>query len=203
MTLRLITPPELVSADEAFLARVKEHVSVDESVGDEQDDLIMAYIDAAVAQIDGGAGELGRTLLEQTWALDLPSFPTSPLSLPVPPVEQGAGWVVDSVTYFDGENVQRTLGSADYLAPDGRGYFTDAGAGFPETYDRPDAVTITVTSGSAEVSDLPANVLAAIQLMVGDLYAHRETATASSTVLEVPMSMTVKALLARHRYWRA
>lgn len=201
MTLRLVTAPTPFSDDAAFLARVKAHVAVDESVGEDQDDLIKAYIDAAVAQIDGGAGELGRSLLTQTWALDLPKFPTETLALPVPPVQLDAEWTVDSVTYFDTDGVQWTLPTTDYHAPDGRGYLIEDGDGFPDTAERPDAVTITVTSGSTSVDDLPKNVLAAIMLMVGDLYANRETV--GPQVQQVPMSTTVAALLARHRYWRA
>lgn len=201
MTLRLVTAPTPFSDDADFLARVKAHVAVDESVGEDQDDLIKAYIDAAVAQIDGGAGELGRTLLTQTWALDLPAFPTETLALPVPPVQLDGEWTVDSVTYFDTDGVQWTLPTTDYHAPDGRGYLIEDGDGFPETAERPDAVTVTVTSGSTLVNDLPKNVLAAIMLMVGDLYANRETVGAQ--VQQVPMSTTVAALLARHRYWRA
>lgn len=203
MTLRLVTAPAPFSDDADFLARVKAHVAVDESVGEDQDDLIKAYIDAAVAQIDGGAGELGRTLLTQTWALDLPAFPTETLALPVPPVQLDGEWTVDSVTYFDTDGVQWTLPTTDYHAPDGRGYLIEDGDGFPSTIERPDALTITVTSGSTLVNDLPKNVLAAIMLMVGDLYANRETVVTGTVTQNIPMSTTVAALLARHRYWRA
>lgn len=200
MTLRLITPPASVSADAEFLARVRVHIAVDPG---EQDALINGYVDAAVAQIDGGGGELGRALLTQTWALDLEAFPDEALALPVPPVQPDGDWTVDAVTYFDEAGIAQTLPPTAYVAPDGRGFLAAGADGFPVTASRPDAVTITVTSGSAAVADLPANIHAAILLMVGDLYANRETVKSGSTVVEVPMSTTVKALLARYRYWRA
>lgn len=201
MTLRLITPPALISADADFFDQVRTHIKTDESAESSDGALVTTYIDAAVSQIDGGRGELGRALLTQTWALDLDRFPSDPIALHVPPVADGGTWQVASVTYFDTDNVSQTLPSTDYLAPAGRGYFQGTGAGWPSTAERPDAVSITVASGSAAVSDLPGNILTAILLMTGDLYMNRETVAAGTQ--EIPMSMTVRALLARHRYWRA
>jgi uncharacterized phage protein (predicted DNA packaging) len=47
---------------------------------------------------------------------------------------------------------------------------------------------------------VPADVAAAVLLMVGDLYANRET-VAAGAVQAIPMSTTVGALLSAFRRW--
>jgi len=49
---------------------------------DDEDALIQSYIDAAVAHFDGYRGVLGRAIMPQTWAVDLPAGGDYRLPLP-------------------------------------------------------------------------------------------------------------------------
>src|SRR5690606_12599307 len=82
------------------LAEAKAHLRVDH---DDQDDLITAQIKAATAYLDGWSGILGRALVTQTWRQDFAGFGDR-LPLPLVPVT-----AIDSVSYFDGDNVHQTL----------------------------------------------------------------------------------------------
>ncbi len=198
MGFRLITPPG--SAAEDLLDRLRAHIRVDG-----EDELLTAILDAVVRQLDGAMGELGRTVLQQTWAWDLPAFPDEALQLPLPPCQADAGWTVTSVSYVDEDGASQTLvANTDYLAPAGRGYLQlAANASWPATAERPDAVTITIQSGSTTVAGLPGNLVAALMLMAGDLYKHRETTVEGTITNRAPMSTTVEALLCQYRYWRS
>lgn len=69
MPLYLIEPPE---QDEVLtLADAKQHLRVD---FEDDDGVIESYIAAAIQNIDGRDGWLGRALVEQTWELRLPDF---------------------------------------------------------------------------------------------------------------------------------
>jgi uncharacterized phiE125 gp8 family phage protein len=173
--------------------QAKQHLAVEHN---EDDALIAGYISAAVAHLDGHDGILGRCLLQQTWRVDLPEFPAcAVLRLPVFPVTS----VV--VTYFDEDEVSQTFASSQYrLYQDGGGFFLwlKDTSFWPGTFDRPDAVSITALCGAASVAEVPAPIITALLLMVGDSYRFRETAVAgSATQLKIPASAT--AMLAPYK----
>jgi hypothetical protein len=62
----LITPP---AGDVVPLATLKDHLRIDH---DFEDSLVASYAANTVAQLDGWSGILGRAILPQTWAIDLP-----------------------------------------------------------------------------------------------------------------------------------
>ena len=57
-------------------------------------------------------------------------------------------------------------------------------------------MSVTFKAGYASV---PAPLVSAILLMVGDLYANRETAVTGTVAFALPMSTTVQALIAPYR----
>lgn len=86
MTPRRTTPPEGAVVS---LSELKAHLRVD---GDEDDTLIMALEQSAVAHLDGWRGVLGRCILHQTWQVDYPAAGTFLLPFPdVTAVEASAG----------------------------------------------------------------------------------------------------------------
>lgn len=188
---RLVTAPAVTPISRA---EAKAHLRVDY---DDEDTLISALIDAATAHLDGFSGILGRCLINQTWEESLPSFPRRVIDLPFVDASNVA------VSYYpaDGGEVLTLdddlldvvpLSSGDVVA-------LSPLADFPRTVRRPDAVTVTATYGfGAAATDVPAPIRAAILLMVGDLYANRETVSTGQAV-QIPMSTTVDALLAPYR----
>ena len=93
-------------------------------------------------------------------------YTTSRMQLPAVPVNS----IV--VTYYDADNAIQTLDAADYIFTaddtDGQIWTSDA---WPDTYCRPDAVTLTMTCG---YSIAPASAKHAIKLLVSSWYENRD-----------------------------
>ena len=219
MSVVVITPPSQL----LDLTMVKRHLRVDQTTTDE-DTLIQAYMDAAQSMIDGPSGWLGRCVGVQTLELHLSGFVTpiwgwandggglfwgaSPdnystfnagqaaqrIALPFPPLVS-----VTSVSYEDSAGAVVAMPSSAYLATEA-GMDTTFGTTFPSGRWEANAVKIRYTAGYAT---LPGAIRAALLLMVGDLYANRETVDtglrAASVV--IPMSTTVQALLSPFRVY--
>lgn len=158
----LITPP---AADVVSLDDAKAHLHV-ASAGD--DSLITALILAATVYLDGYAGILSRCLINQGWRQDFGCIDWC-LRLPFPDVSGAA------VSYYDASNAQQTVNPANYqVLEDGRGAFVQfvTGYGWPSTYWRPDAVSVTLTAGyGAAAAKVPGPLRSAILLHVGSLYS--------------------------------
>lgn len=177
------------------LESVKAQLEVEH---DTHDALLEDYALAVEEHLDGYTGELGRALVNQTWALYLPRFPGADgLRLPMPPLVS-----VSSIQYRDDQGTTRTFASTKYHVLDGRRAEIRlvAGESWPVTEDHPRAVTITYvcgygTSGAA----VPSDIRRAALLMVGDLYAHRETSVEGPASSRIAMTTTVDLLLAKHR----
>src|SRR5687767_3719760 len=113
MKLTLLDPPAaLVSLDEA-----KRHLRVDHS---DEDDIIQAYVRAAVGYLDGRDGILGRQLMPATWRLELGAWPARAIRLPLPPTI-----AVNGITYLDENGDEQTVATSVYRVS---GLNTDSGA---------------------------------------------------------------------------
>ena len=212
MSIVVVEPPSALIT----FALAKQHLRVDTTV---DDDLIGFYIAAAQSMIDGPGGWLGRSIGIQTLELRLDGFPTaiwgwsyatsglffgsmpgsaggsctpSRIALPFPPLIN-----VISVTYEDAAGQEQVLPSADYLASD-EGLQASFATVFPSGRWEPGAVRVQYQAGYAAT---PPAVAAAMLLMVGDLYANRETVETGvrAAAVTVPMSTTVENLLAPYR----
>lgn len=194
----LVTP----SAGVLTVPEVRQHLREDAT---DNDVLILALIRAVEARLDGGAGILGRCLAPQVWTFRFTDFPADggALALPLAPVQS-----VDSVIYRTAAadvalttfGVERGGGDTWCLYPTGS-------AGWPSV-DRPAedqtlwGVEVTATLGYdaaiAAVGGVPGPIRAAMLLMIGDLYRHRDT-VAIGQAASIPLSVTVDALLAPYR----
>jgi uncharacterized phiE125 gp8 family phage protein len=184
MSVVVVTPP----VPDIDLELVKSHLRV-ESDGD--DTLIEAYVAAACSHIDGPQGWLGRAIWTQTLELRQNVF-CGPIPLPYGPVES-----LTSIKYVDAAGVEQTLDSAVYsLLPPGVVGLT-YGSAWPTLRGDAQGVRIRYVAGSDET---PPAIRAAVLLMVGDLYANRETV--GEVTGAVQMSTTVANLLSPFRNWR-
>ena len=183
----VITPPErVVNLDQA-----KQHLRVD---GDDDDALIAAFIDAATGHIDGPDGWLGRAIGEQTLEAGLDGFIYDPITLPYPPVI-----AVTDIVYDDTAGVERTLDPAVYEIRDGV-IGTAWGKSWPSTRAYRGSSRSVRIRYRAGYDTVPAPIVVAILLMVGDMYRNRETAGVG-TLSAVPMSVSVDALLGPFRVY--
>lgn len=182
MRIVVVTPPAPV----VTLAEAKAHLRVRHS---DEDALIEAYIAAATAHIEGPDGWLGRSLGDQVLEAYADVFRDC-MRLPFGPVTE-----VISVKYLAGTGDEVVVLPGEYEL---RGWLLGSAFGkrWPSVLSHPEAVRIQYRAGYA---DLPPPIRAAILLMVGDLYANRETAAAGSGSSAIPMSMTVEALLSPFR----
>ena len=158
----------------------------------QDDDLLDGYALAARAHIEQMTG---TKLINQTvrfkateWD-DMEALPVAPLS------------AVASVTYTDTDGQSQTLSTNVYEARlDGLepAIVLKAEQSWPSI--RPGSqVIVTGTAGyGAAGSNVPAAILQAIKLIVGDAYLHRES-TSDSPAMTAPVVATVDALLSNFR----
>lgn len=151
---------------------------------DDENELILALIDAATARCETDAG---RSLLTQTRDLKLDDFPsgTKPIELLGPPIVS-----VTSVSYYDQSNDLQTLTvTTEYLAycgtNHGRVYLPDGGS-WPSTYVRPDAVIVRYVSGWTAAASVPAPVRTWLMQAVATMYEYRESMVTGTIATELP-----------------
>jgi len=163
----------------------------------EEDPLIAALIAAATALLDGWSGILRRALINQTWVQKFPRFPAGAvLGLALAPVQS-----IVSVSYFDADNVQRTLDASVYaLLDDELGPFVtrQVDQAWPATFAREDAVSVTYVAGyGPSGDDVPAAIRHAMHLIIGHWYEHRESVVVGTNMVHLPLA--VNALLGPYR----
>lgn len=192
-----ITQPEIiVSLDEA-----KRHLRVEHGEDD-------AYIDGliAVAQghIDGPDCWLGRSIGVQVLELRGPSFQGftgGGIVLPYGPVLD-----LQSVVYRAADGASVTLDASAYRLDDDALLPADDRM-WPVTQLRSDAVRVRYRAGYPKAGEpakttVPAPIRHAILLMVGDLYANRESGSVGPVYATAKMPTTVENLLMPFRVWR-
>lgn len=186
MAVVTITPPDSLVG--SVLA--KQHLRVD---FDDDDTLIEVYVAAASAHIDGVGAYLGRAVGRQTLEWDVGSFDAIPggctFADPAP-LPYGPASSIVSITFRDSSGGDQTLAEDLYdLAAGGLIFNSEA---------RPigESVRIRYVVGMAVT---PKPIVAAVLLMVGDLYANRETVVVGSIAGSIPVSTTVENLLRPYR----
>lgn len=152
MVWKVTTPPgnEPITLDEA-----KSHLRVD---SDERDDDIVGLIYAArqFAELT-----CNRALLTQIWLVTLPRFGCGAVPLPGGNVTE-----VNSVQYYDSNNVLQTLSTSKYFPMLTEPAKLEPDVQWPYTYCRPDAVQISVDVGYPNAADVPDAIKAALKLHV-------------------------------------
>lgn len=156
------------------LSEAKAHLRVDHP---SEDTLIAALVQAAREYVEAFTH---RALITQTWKLTIERFPSGDyIELPKAPLIS-----VGSVQYIDTAGAQQTLATSVYDAD------TTCTPGvvrlkydqsWPSTRDVWNAVEITFDAGYGAASAVPEPIKSAIRLLVGHLYANRES-TVSGTI---------------------
>lgn len=171
MALTLITGP---ATEPVSLAEAKLQCRIDTSITDE-DTLITSLITAARQHAERFTH---RAFVSQVWQDVLDAPPCEVWQSPLAPVLS-----IDSVTYIDTNGDTQTWSSTLYLTDipagptAGPARLTPVyGGSWPDTQDVMNAFTVQFTTGYAS---LPADIVAAIKLLVGHLYANREAVSAN------------------------
>lgn len=163
---------------------------------DDEDALVQSLIAAAVEWVEHYTR---RALATQTYRVSLSEWPTDGIALPYATPLQS----ITSVTYYDGDNAQQTLSSANYLAitttEPGRLDWIETPSQ-PTLYARPDAVQILYVAGQSDVASVPAALSQAVLMLVAHWHANRETVLVGAMSKELEFAVT--ALCSPYRlFW--
>lgn len=179
-------------------AEAKAHLRVDHSSED-------AYIDALVKAARLGVEDwTGRSLVTQTWDLQVARFPSDgcPIALPKPPLIS-----VTSITYVDPDGESQVWASSNYSVDAPAGEFAQQGlivpdfnTEYPSTQSHLYDVTVRFVAGYGDAEDVPAGILEAMRLMIANWYDNRSDAVAGTVFARQP---TVTALLTPYRAFTA
>lgn len=170
MGLTLVTP---AATYPVTLAEAKAQCRVDHS---DEDGTLNALIAAATDYVEQYCG---KALVSQTWLLSLDAF-TDAIEIPLGPVQS-----VSSVKYYDADNIEQTVSSADYvvdLATNPQWIVRNSDTAWPATATGVNVVNITFVAGYAT---MPPAIKLALLLLVSAWYDNREGAmpTAVSALL--------------------
>ncbi len=188
-SLKVVTPPALepVSLAEAKLqCRLDDDLTMD-------DQLISTLISAARGYCEN---ETNRAFVNTTFDLKMDGFWDCEIRLPRAPASS-----VTSVTYLDTDGVSQTWSASEYSvdinAEPGR--ITRAyGFSWPSTRCIENAVTVRYVAGyGAAASSVPEDIKAAMKLIIGHLYANRESVVVGTITAVLPLA--VESLLNRFR----
>lgn len=172
MFLSIVTAP----TEALTLAEAKAHLRVD---NDDGDDYIQSLIEVALTHLDGPLGATGQCLGAQEWAYSFNARSAESVRVPIVPATS-----LESITYYDSAGAEQTANVADFLLL-ARTDRTDIaplqGKAWPATYDRPDAITVTLGAGNG----LPANVRHAALLLISFMHENR-----GATPAEAPPAVT-------------
>jgi uncharacterized phiE125 gp8 family phage protein len=148
------------------VADAKENTRIDFS---DEDALVQRKIDAAIADLDGYNGILGRCICNQVWRMPFACFGST---LKTPFFDVSA--VI--LKYWDAAGVEQIVSSGDYLVIEGHtgAYLHFIDYATPETQEgHPQPVWAEVTTGYGGASDVPGNVKEAIYRLVDHWYENR------------------------------
>lgn len=172
------------AAEPLLLADAKAHLRVDHS---DDDALINANIATSRGHVES---RTGTRLVTQTVSLKTDDW-SDLASLPIAPVQS-----ITSVAYVDTAGAPQTLSTDVYearlfgLEPSISLKF---GQSWPSMQDRT-LLTVVAVVGYAAA---PPETIHAMKLILGDLYAHRETVAEAG--MSLPLAASVDALLANHK----
>lgn len=182
-----VTPP---AAAPVSLEEVKAHVRVDWA---EDDGILQAYLDAAVAHLDGWSGVLGRCLVTQTWKIALPDWRMR-VRLPFPDVTSAL------VRYYDaaGAAVQVDGDVFDLVeTATGAQIVFLSGFGFPALDSgRVAPVEVEFVCGFGGTEEVPAALKVAILQLAATWYERREAVTQNSITV---LPLGAQALIAPYQ----
>lgn len=187
MSLSLVTGP---AAEPLTTAEAKAHLRVDFST---DDTLIDALVVAARRHVEHLTG---RALINQTWDLKMDGFPgCGEIRIPKGPLSS-----VTSISYTDTAGASQTWGASNYIvdtASDPPRIALAYGVVWPSVRAIINPVTVRFVAGyGATSASIPADILAALKLILGDLYENREETQSGGGINR---SGAVDRLLASHR----
>lgn len=189
MDFTLITAP---ASEPITVAEAKLHLRVD---GTDEDTLIDSLVKTARRWIENTHG---LALVTQTWDGSLDAFPYE-IVIPKYPLVS-----VTSITYHDDDLTTSTVfSSSNYQVDKAKRpprIVLKNGSSWPTDSLRLSSGVVTrFVAGYGAASAVPDDIKAALKLLVGQMYMHREPEIVGTIIS--PVEFTVNALLAPHRLY--
>jgi uncharacterized phiE125 gp8 family phage protein len=184
MGTRIIVPPATYPVS---LYEVKKHVNAYDF--DDDDELLNLYLKAATLSAENFTG---RAFIEQTIDFYADGFPAgyNYIEIPKPPLIEFGG-----VFYSESADAETEFDVASYTVDYASQKARVICSSWPMTTTVPNSVRMRYRAGYVEdaeasplVAAVPFDIKAAILLMVGTLYAQRETVVIGQSVSELPWS---------------
>lgn len=182
---RTIADTEIITVQEA-----KAHLVVTSS---DDDLLIRGLIKGTIMWVEN---YIERSLLDSTWTAKYDRFPKRNWSiiLPYGPVRS-----LTSLTYYDSGNALQTLteGTHFYLDKDSNLARLVAIDSWPDTFDRPNAVTATYKAGYFDDSTdpitvtTPQDIIDGIMITIADKYEVRQSIIIGNVVNHAYINMSM------------
>lgn len=177
MPLTLVTPP---AAEPILLAEGKSHLR---ATSNGEDTLITSQLLAARIMAEDYTGQ---AFITRTYDWTLDKF-SDVLLVPRAPLVS-----VSSIKYNDTAGVEQTLAASEYTVDvkSRPGRIVPAyGLSWPSTRGHVNDVTVRFVAGFGDAgSNVPAPIKAAMLLILGELYARRESSVQGTIISEIPMN---------------
>lgn len=182
MALYGLVQSTLPTVEPVSLAEARKQVEIATGY-DRHDDHLTLLIAAARQRAEALTG---RQLCTATWDLFLDNFAYGELYfvVPKPPLQS-----VTSITYVDTDGVTQTWSSANYVVSMSRepGRVSLAyGISWPEIRYQPDSIRVRYSAGYGLAGSVPQALKAAMLLMVGHWFDHREDVIVGTSTSEMP-----------------
>jgi uncharacterized phiE125 gp8 family phage protein len=171
------------------LAEAKAHLRI---THDQADTEILGYLLAATEYAETRAQRIFR---QRTLTLVLDDFPglDEPVVFDLSPVQS-----ITTIQYYDEDNATQTHTTA-YLVEDATGVsclYPNYDTQWPNTVERPDAVTITYVAGYSSVATVPQRAKNAIMMLTKHGYDQRDPVLVGSTALIArPLEFAVDSMI--------
>ena len=182
MKRKLITPATVLPV---ALEAVRQDRRVD--ITDDDDVIIQKIWEAA----DLITNQTNYCFTSQTWELALDSWSDEVALLPAPVAS------ITSVTYVDADDAGQTLDSSNYELDD-YGIVPILRPAYNVTYPvnrgHTNDIKIRYVAGVADITTIPGSMIAALKMIVGDIYENRE----AREPIQLRDNRTVTALLTPH-----
>jgi uncharacterized phiE125 gp8 family phage protein len=206
MTLVQLEPPAALAVEETT---VWDHLRVDRTVDIGESPTVLAPVDrayiyglieAAIGEVDGADGLLGRALVTQGWMFSIDCGFPRVIEVPLPPLRS-----IDEIRYVDPAGDLHVLDPDRYrvcgIGGAAKAEITPApGCAWPETAYMREAIIVRFTCGYGDTSaDVPAPIRQALLETVATRYAFRETVGSGATFMRIPAG--AQAALDNYRLW--
>jgi uncharacterized phiE125 gp8 family phage protein len=176
MNYRLVTGP---ATEPLTYAEVKAFLRLND---DSEQTFVTTLITIARQIVEG---QTWRPLISQSWALQ---FDAAELNLFISNINKAPIISIDSVSYYDTDNVLQTLSPTLYETDIYGNPARFRLKSIPSVYDRMGALIVNFVCGYTNAAAVPQAIKQAMLLIIGHLYENRQDVVTGTQVNEIPMA---------------